>query len=1383
MLLCYILFIVTEDEIIHGIFDIPSPKDSCLCYTRTLNNLQNCLSDNRASKFMDVLHDISPISVDFEAQKLLQNLKHHKLPRVLKTSANFHSYTIPWVSGGVSEQIPEHRKYLNQLCEQVFVDTRDLIDRDLKARNSLKIPLHAEVLHHTSLCLSKCDSYCDRRDGVMKRLQHYIQNQASHPLVLHGKSGSGKTSVMAKAAESMHDWSSMALENFIILRFLGTSPQSTSIREVLISICDQICSLYYLTSPIFDEMDTVGVIQYFRNDLLVSLKKYPSKSLVIILDSIDQLSPTDGAHSMKWLPLLTPPSVHIIVSMLSEKYDCLHNIQSILPHTEESYIQLGPMHIEAGLEIMDLWLFKSDRTVTDKQREVILNAFISCPQPLFLKLIFGHARTWKSFTCVDSIVISNSIQDALVLFYESLEEQFGKVLVRKALGYFTAAKNGLTEAELEDVLSLDDEVLNDVYQYWDPPVKGVVRIPSLLWKRIRHFISDYIVEQKADGMTILAWYHRQFSESATARYVEDGYSKVPLHVIISEYFEGIWGNGKVKGIKLEHRNLDINDADRQVPSQPLKFGQSVYNYRKLSELPYHLLYSNQLDKLKNLALCNYNWIHTKLKATDFAALIRDYIITMKINKDETDVSLICEALSLSSSNLKNNPDLLAGQLLGRLLIHSSSSISKLLSDSKEWIKESSGCIFQPLNSCLISPGGELKSTITGHPQLVLSISNSPSHPLLVSYSKGSDCDLFQVWNLTSLECIENTSTLKLYGRGSLQTLNYVLTQENLVAINAQSYALWNINTGDCIEHIEQLDNSMALTCVAATDDSQYIFIGTDNGHLFCSTKHSSPKNCTEINFDKAVKFIYVMPDSKVSVVLSGENNFAVIDNRSRAILSSTTFNHENFSILHAATSCDGQLYLAAGTVDGKLCLFDIPGLSFTVSKGHSKVVKCITHISSLNVVVTGSLDKLVYVWNIKEKSVIHRLEGHQDGVWCLDSLPSTAKVVSGSKDDYLKVWDVISGKCLHTLEGHSSWVSCVKAIASDIIVSGSNDKNLKFWRLASDKKSYDSSNRHLTQPECIALSSSGQAASGGPDAVKIWDPLNGKCLCSLPTSASCLTFTNDGKHLITGSKRGTIEVYDTVIFSQTNFTDEHKGQISSLLLLDLESDILISTSLDSTLRVWNSNYEASVLSGHTAGVTCVSSSRQKGTIASGSQNGCICVWNLVLYECIGTLKGHSKTVNCIAYNANDTRLISGSDDTTTRVWNISDMSCTLIINHLDSVKALCVTDVSTFIAGVHCSCKQLISWNIETGESFNDFIGHTHAIMCMLRIDRHHILTGSRDGTVRIWNCTTAEMLATFDLQSQVKHISLFKMPPRHFLLAATTKSGPIAFLEFNICK
>ena len=65
---------------------------------------------------------------------------------------------------------------------------------------------------------------------------------------------------------------------------------------------------------------------------------------------------------------------------------------------------------------------------------------------------------------------------------DSVERYHGRVLVSHALGYLTASKDGLGDVEMEDILSLDDVVLNDVFQHWLPPVR---RIPPLLIPRLQ----------------------------------------------------------------------------------------------------------------------------------------------------------------------------------------------------------------------------------------------------------------------------------------------------------------------------------------------------------------------------------------------------------------------------------------------------------------------------------------------------------------------------------------------------------------------------------------------------------------------------------------------------------------------------------------------------------------------------------------------------------------------------------------------------------------------------------------------------------------------------------------------------------------------------------
>ena len=56
---------------------------------------------------------------------------------------------------------------------------------------------------------------------------------------------------------------------------------------------------------------------------------------------------------------------------------------------------------------------------------------------------------------------------------------------------------------MEDLLSLDDYVLRDVFQHHLPPV---IRIPPFCWTRLRHDIGSYLVEREADNTRVIYWY-------------------------------------------------------------------------------------------------------------------------------------------------------------------------------------------------------------------------------------------------------------------------------------------------------------------------------------------------------------------------------------------------------------------------------------------------------------------------------------------------------------------------------------------------------------------------------------------------------------------------------------------------------------------------------------------------------------------------------------------------------------------------------------------------------------------------------------------------------------------------------------------------------------
>lgn len=101
-------------------------------------------------------------------------------------------------------------------------------------------------------------------------------------------------------------------------------------------------------------------------------------------------------------------------------------------------------------------------------------------------------------------------------------------------------------------------------------------------------------------------------------------------------FSGKWGGGRKKHIILNRRKKTLPDADRQVSSQPQMFSKDVFNLRKLSEMPYHLIYSGQASALDDEVLFNFEWINDKLKGQSLNDVLEDYVLALEV-RPELDV--------------------------------------------------------------------------------------------------------------------------------------------------------------------------------------------------------------------------------------------------------------------------------------------------------------------------------------------------------------------------------------------------------------------------------------------------------------------------------------------------------------------------------------------------------------------------------------------------------------------------------------------------------------------------------------------------------------------------------------------------------------------------
>ena len=99
-----------------------------------------------------------------------------------------------------------------------------------------------------------------------------------------------------------------------------------------------------------------------------------------------------------------------------------------------------------------------NRRVSELQLDVVKDCLTYCNAALYVKLVFDQIRLWNSYTT--QIDINKTINDCIADVFGRVENAHGKVLVSAAMAYVTASKSGLSETEVEDLISIDETVIS-----------------------------------------------------------------------------------------------------------------------------------------------------------------------------------------------------------------------------------------------------------------------------------------------------------------------------------------------------------------------------------------------------------------------------------------------------------------------------------------------------------------------------------------------------------------------------------------------------------------------------------------------------------------------------------------------------------------------------------------------------------------------------------------------------------------------------------------------------------------------------------------------------------------------------------------------------------
>ena len=542
---------VTEEEFSRGLLwlDDQKQKAQTLVFRRAFADLARHADEPDAKKFIDVQPGGG---VDEKAQQLLQEQLEMVPPHVTQIQYA----ALAWTPRGIDPAEPEHGDYLRKFLDDFALQMVDALQAGAKKLAVAPDAVVDEARQHLRFASVRAKKFTSTTSTaeVETRALGYLQAPGSShsmaALVIYGRSGAGKTFVLSKVmAESL---SRRAAGEVTVIRFLGTTPLSSNVHALLTSICEQL-------RRAFDKSETVpgdfkALKEYFRT----AITAWPTteRPLTLFIDSVDQLDDSNAGRRLDWLPVThLPPHVRVVLSTLPNykgEFQCLSILRAKLSRLGDLEHLVEVKTISEPEKVLEHLLHLLGRTLTAVQREHVLEAFAkrtdadAAGTPLWLTIVAQAVAHWSSFDGV-LFTIKPAVRDLITDLFERLEVAHGSTLVRAVLAYITLAKDGVSETELNHLVSLADEVLADVYEWWVPPVRVA---PPLLVTRLLTDLAPYLTRRgDGSGAVLITWYHRQFWEAATAWLFPAGSGgdaiRQQRHGELADYFSGFWA-GKAK---------------------------------------------------------------------------------------------------------------------------------------------------------------------------------------------------------------------------------------------------------------------------------------------------------------------------------------------------------------------------------------------------------------------------------------------------------------------------------------------------------------------------------------------------------------------------------------------------------------------------------------------------------------------------------------------------------------------------------------------------------------------------------------------------------------------------------------------------------------------
>lgn len=1258
-------------------------------------------------------HHSSMFSETFETRQKMENLKSRIRTSGLEV---YDGYPARWL-GAVDGRCMTQG--LEDFGKRVLTVLWNRIQKDYPLEDPSSDPQLRANEAHTAYAQSEAEKFVGRQKLLKQALE--LVTSGNHRLIMgSGKPGSGKSAFMSAFLHEYTEFLELKGKepnDFVLYHFIGAAPDSGNLENILRRLCYSMKKRFALSLGIPEDIaELVLVWPEFLKETSEDLTE--KGKLLVIIDGLDLLEDSHGARALEWIPMNIPENITFFMSCREGQ-----SAYSILQHRSSSptVLTIGALDIFDKAEMIRRRLGKHkkrlDESAFNNQMKLLLSKR-DAGNPLYLHLACEELRVFGVFEEVSSKIrqMATTVPGLLQEILQRLEEEHGQELVTTAMSLLAIARDGLQENELSSLLAVYStaEVVRQ---------SGIQKLPPLRVAQLFRSLLGYLQPTSHENSDLLTFSHQDIEKAVRQRYMKGVNAEFErtLHTVAALYFRSRAdprGDGSFKG------------------KDP----------RAFSELPYHLVMAGMFKDVEAV-LTNLAYVTAKAQFGLSQRLLEDYIpntsslptsLAREVSKfvQQPAVEAFRSFVSRNLHIISTNPALVLQQAFNEV------SDSILAKYAREAVESSNFPVVEWVNKTEGQQPCQL--TIMAGIQEVNCVAFSSDGQQFACGMLSCAVKVFEMG--TGREVVTFTGHA-----GAVTGVTFVSSGRLCSCSKDHSLSLWDLRGGHRIQvmkgHTHPVQDCVANASGKAIvsvsyDGSMCVWNGSDGtkeATLSMQGGTNRPLNCVSFH-----------PDGQLVVVGGWDYHVKIWD----------TFNQKRVKVMRGhKTSVQACAYSPTGrhivsaSLDGEVKIWSVAsgGALGTIS-GHCLPVRALAFSSDARQLFTASKDQTIKVWSGSLGThVLSCGEQEFGAAHCITVAPegsaTAGSLFVGYQSGYIRQFDMSSGALLLEKKLHDAsvtalhWCPPFQGTKGVFLATASVDKTCRVWAVSSAFSACVELQGHSEAIRCVVWTSVLLATGSEDLTIKLWpykpdqyreilqkkegsDARTVEALATLRGHrgpVTSLVYNTSQNALLSASQDHTIMMWDALNHQLLSTMHScHKDWVNCLALSDLSPNYLVSGSSDFTLKLWDlrDSSEKTLFTGHSSAVSHVDFAQ--ACVVSAAVDGTVKMWTQKGVE-VTTLHCHKQRVNACLLHIPEAD--SQSSDSWADMMEDADKPSLSRGSVLKEVLVVTASDDGT--ASVW---KPFVSHNIST------LIGHAQEVMGVAISKGGHVLSGSSDKTLRVWN-------------------------------------------------